>query len=96
VKIFEIIQKNLEDIILVKEDEIIQAMINFFERMKLVVEPSAATASAAVLKEKKGLKIKTWLLYFQEGRLIHRICLLKIIKCFIMFTILSKQKKKNL
>ena len=37
--------------ILVEEEEIIQAMQLVLERMKLVIEPSSATVVAAVLKD---------------------------------------------
>lgn len=48
---FPIIQKYVEKIITVEEDEIIHAMKLLFERLKVVVEPSSAVAFAAVLKE---------------------------------------------
>ena len=46
-----IIRDNLTDVITVSEDEIVRAMFLLWERMKLVVEPSGATAFAAVLSE---------------------------------------------
>ena len=67
VKNFEIMQTNLEDIILVEEEEIIKAMMKIFERMKLVVEPSAATALAAVLKEKDRFKNKNVAIILSGG-----------------------------
>jgi threonine dehydratase len=57
-KTFAIIQDNIEKIITVTEDEIIAAMRLIWERMKLVVEPSAAVPLAAVLKEKSKFKGK--------------------------------------
>jgi threonine dehydratase len=45
---FAIIAKSVETIITVSEEEIIQAMRLIWERAKLVVEPSAAVALAAV------------------------------------------------
>lgn len=51
-KTFAIIRENVEKIITVTEAEIIAAMRLIWERMKLVVEPSAAVPLAAVLKEK--------------------------------------------
>jgi threonine dehydratase len=50
-KNFNIINQLLDDIILVKDEEIIHAMFRIFERMKIVVEPTSAMALAAVLKE---------------------------------------------
>ncbi|MFW9848888.1 MAG: threonine/serine dehydratase [Candidatus Thorarchaeota archaeon] len=57
---FGIIQKNVDQIILVSETEIIEAMRLLWERMKLVVEPSGAVSLAAMIKiseELKGSKI---------------------------------------
>jgi threonine dehydratase len=45
---FPILRKHLEDILLAGEDEIIAAMRDVWERMKLVVEPSAAVPLAAL------------------------------------------------
>lgn len=49
---FPIIQQNTDDILLVEEAEIKQAMALIMERMKLIIEPSGAVAVAAMLKEK--------------------------------------------
>ncbi|MDX1830020.1 MAG: pyridoxal-phosphate dependent enzyme [Lutibacter sp.] len=49
---FPIIQKYVNEIICVSEDEIIDAMKLLWERLKIVVEPSSAVAFAAVLKRK--------------------------------------------
>ena len=46
---FSILRKYLECIVTVGEEDIVHAMRLVFERMKLVVEPSAAVALAAVL-----------------------------------------------
>lgn len=57
---FPIIMNYVEDIITVSEDEIIDAMKMIWERMKIVVEISAAVGLAAVLKNKErftGTKI---------------------------------------
>ena len=64
---FDIVQKYLHDIILVEEDEIIKAMFKIFERMKLVVEPSSATAVAAVIKEKERFKDKNVAIILSGG-----------------------------
>ncbi len=47
---FPIIQIHVKDIFLVEEDEIIAAMRDIWERMKIVVEPSSAVALAAIKK----------------------------------------------
>lgn len=67
VKNFEIIKKYLDDIILVEEEEIIKSMFKVFERMKLVVEPSSATAVAATLKEKERFKNKNVVIILSGG-----------------------------
>lgn len=46
---FPIIRGNVERVVLVSDDEIRAAVRFFFERMKIVVEPSGAAAAAAVL-----------------------------------------------
>lgn len=55
---FPIIQKYVNSIIRVTEDDIIDAMRLVWERMKIIIEPSSAVAFAAVLKEKKRFKNK--------------------------------------
>ncbi|MBN2228677.1 MAG: threonine/serine dehydratase [Candidatus Thorarchaeota archaeon] len=55
---FEIIRKLVDDIVLVTEEEIVQAMKLLWERMKLVVEPSGAVSLAGLLKMKSKVKIK--------------------------------------
>jgi len=55
---FPIIQKLVEKIIRVEEDEIINAMRIIWERMKIIVEPSCAVPFAAVLKNKEEFKNK--------------------------------------
>ncbi|PKL84289.1 MAG: serine dehydratase [Ignavibacteriae bacterium HGW-Ignavibacteriae-3] len=52
-KTFTIIQKNVSEIITVEEETIIAAMRMIWERMKIVVEPSAAVSLAVVLENKK-------------------------------------------
>ena len=49
---FNIIKNHVQEIIRVTEEEIIDAMRLIWERMKIIVEPSSATALAAVLKSK--------------------------------------------
>jgi threonine dehydratase len=47
---FAILQKFLDGVLLVSEDEIVAAMKLLWERMKIVVEPSSAVALAPVLR----------------------------------------------
>ncbi|MGP3926972.1 MULTISPECIES: threo-3-hydroxy-L-aspartate ammonia-lyase [unclassified Streptomyces] len=49
---FSINQRLLEDVLLVSDDEILAAMRLAFERLKIVIEPSGATALAALLAGK--------------------------------------------
>jgi len=51
---FPINQTNIDEIVLVSEDDILQAMQFCFERMKLVVEPSGAVGLAAILSGAVG------------------------------------------
>jgi threonine dehydratase len=55
---FPIIQQGVEKIIRVTEKEIVDAMRIIWERLKIVSEPSAAVALAALLKEKETYKNK--------------------------------------
>ncbi|TFG14154.1 threonine/serine dehydratase [Candidatus Thorarchaeota archaeon] len=50
---FNIISENVDEIVLVTETEIVDAMRLLWERMKLVVEPSGAVPLAALLSEGK-------------------------------------------
>lgn len=47
---FAIIKDLVRDILTVSEDEIVDAMKLFWQRTKLIIEPSAATAVAALIK----------------------------------------------
>lgn len=49
-KTFDILQRELDDIFLVSETEILQAMQLIWERMKIIIEPSCAVPLAGVLK----------------------------------------------
>jgi len=55
---FPIIQKYVDRIVLVEENEIIEAMKLIWERMKIIIEPSSAVAFAALLKQKDQFKNK--------------------------------------
>jgi threonine dehydratase len=57
-KNFDILKKHVKDVLTVSEDEIVAAMKLIWERMKIVVEPSAAVAFAGVLKNKEKFKEK--------------------------------------
>lgn len=52
-KTFSIIRNNVHKIITVEEDSIIKAMRIIWERMKIIVEPSAAVTLAVILENKK-------------------------------------------
>jgi threonine dehydratase len=56
---FPVIQKHVEDVLIVSDDEIREAMRFFLTRMKQVVEPSGAVAAAAVLAGKLPKEIKS-------------------------------------
>ena len=47
-----IIKENVTDVITVTEEEIVSGMRVVWERMKLLIEPSAAVGVAAVLSER--------------------------------------------
>ena len=49
---FEIIQRHVRDIVTVSDDAIIRAMRLVWERMKIIIEPSAALPLAAVLEQR--------------------------------------------
>lgn len=51
-KTFGIIQKHVDEIFLVEEAEIVNAMRIIWERMKIIIEPSCAVPLAAILKNK--------------------------------------------
>ncbi len=55
---FPIIRQFVDDIVKVEEESIVEAMRLIFERMKIVVEPSAAVPLAAVLEKKLDVKGK--------------------------------------
>jgi len=55
---FKLIQKNVDEIITVGEQDIIDAMKFLLTRMKIVVEPSGAVSFAGLLKNKNHFKDK--------------------------------------
>jgi threonine dehydratase len=52
-KTFDIIKKNVDDIIPASEESIISAMRMIWERMKIIIEPSAAVPLAVILENRK-------------------------------------------
>ncbi len=57
-KTFPLIQKYVDRIVRVSEEDIVTAMKLVWERMKIIIEPSSAVAFAAVLREKDRFKGK--------------------------------------
>lgn len=51
---FQIMREHLAGVLLVSEDEIKRAMLLVLERMKILIEPTAAVPVAAALKNEKG------------------------------------------
>ncbi|HEU5411402.1 MAG TPA: pyridoxal-phosphate dependent enzyme, partial [Candidatus Acidoferrales bacterium] len=49
---FSILRKNVDEIALVSEEEILATMRLLWERLKLIVEPSGAVSAAIVLQNK--------------------------------------------
>lgn len=47
---FAILRQHVDDIVLISEEEIVNAMRHVWERMKLIIEPSSAVVAAVVLK----------------------------------------------
>lgn len=50
---FSVIRKYVDDILLVNEDAIIEAMKLVWERMKIIIEPSSAVALAGIMEHKE-------------------------------------------
>ncbi len=55
---FALIQKHVDDIVCVSDQELLQTMFFLWERLKIVVEPTGALAVAAILHNKIDLKGK--------------------------------------
>ena len=55
---FPIIQKYVDDIVLVSDEEIKQAQFFVLERMKQLIEPSSAVTVAAAMNRKLGVENK--------------------------------------
>jgi threonine dehydratase len=57
-KTLQIIRKNVDEIFLVSEQEIIDGLIFVWERMKIIIEPSSAVPVAAILSGKVPIENK--------------------------------------
>ena len=55
---FPIIQRNVDDIVLVSDEEIKKAQLLVMERMKQIIEPSSAVTIAAAMSKKLGVEDK--------------------------------------
>lgn len=64
---FEIIGKLVKDIVLVDEDEIVEAMKLIWTRLKQVIEPSSAVCLAALMKQREHFQGKTVCLILTGG-----------------------------
>jgi threonine dehydratase len=74
-KTFPIIQENVKRIITVSDTEIISAMRLIWERLKIIIEPSAAVAFAAVLKDKDQFRNKNVGIILSGGNIdLERAC----------------------
>jgi threonine dehydratase len=49
---FAIVQRYVDDVVMVSEEAIVSAMRTIWETMKIIVEPSAAVAYAAIVENK--------------------------------------------
>ncbi len=66
---FEIIMKFVDDVITVTDEQVIETMKFFLERMKVVVEPTGAVAPAAVYHNILGLRSKNICALISGGNL---------------------------
>lgn len=55
---FEIIMKYVDDVVSIRDEDIFPMMKFFYERMKIVVEPTGAVAPAAIMTNVLGIKGK--------------------------------------
>ncbi len=78
-KTFPLIRDHVKEIITVTDDEIINAMKLIWEKLKVITEPSAAVAFAAVLKQKKKFAGKTVAIILSGGN----VDFAKMLKYFI-------------
>ena len=74
-KIFPYIQKNLDDIITVEDDELIVAFLDMVENHKMIVENSGLLTVAALRHlDVKGKKDCFYLKWWKHGRDHHVFC----------------------
>ena len=66
---FPVIMKNVSHILLVSDDEVIEAMRLIYSRLKIVVEPTAAVPFAAVLKNELQLRGKKIVIVLSGGNI---------------------------
>lgn len=66
-KTLKIIRQHVDDILLVEEQEIIDAMRIVWERMKIIIEPSSAVPFAAVLRNRQRFAGKKIGIIFSGG-----------------------------
>ena len=66
-KNFDIIRDRVTDILLVSDDEVVEAMTLIWTRLKLVVEPSSAIVLAAVIRNKAQFKGQRIVLVLSGG-----------------------------
>ena len=69
VKTFQIIEKYVDDIVIVNEEEIAEAILMFMEQGKLTVEGAGAAPLAALLGEKINFKSKKVVLIISGGNI---------------------------
>lgn len=71
---YAILRDKLDEVALVSEDEIVEAMLLLWERLKLVVEPSGAVAAALALFRKVGASGKKVGIILSGGNLdLHKL-----------------------
>lgn len=68
-KTFPIIREHVSEVITVNDDLIIKALELVWQRLKLVIEPSAAVPLACVLKEEKKFRGKKVAIIFSGGNI---------------------------
>jgi len=64
---FEIISDRVSDILLVSDDEVVQAMTLIWTRLKIIVEPSSAITLAALIRNKSQFRGKRIALVLSGG-----------------------------
>jgi threonine dehydratase len=70
---FDIIMKYVDDVVTIRDADIAPMMKFFFERMKIVVEPTGAVAPAAVMANVLGVSGKRIVAVISGGNVDHRL-----------------------